>query len=306
MPPKCKRQLISLIIGLVTIWLLPGCDAPAAPPATPPTATPLVMASPTATAIPTSEAPHSPLPTPTLTATLEPAVPTYGYQVINTYPHDPTAFTQGLVYTQEYLYEGTGRYGQSSLRKVDLESGEVLQRIELPPQYFGEGIALLNDRIYQLTWKEQRGFVYDRDTFELRQEFTYPTEGWGLTHNSQNLIMSDGSANLYFLDPVSLSEIGRVEVRDGDLPVVRLNELEYINGQIYANIWQTDWLVIIDPASGRVTGRILLAGLLKPEDMTQPVDVLNGIAYDPAHDRLFVTGKLWPKLFEIELVPLQQ
>lgn len=242
---------------------------------------------------------------PTPTVGLEPAVPTYGYEIVNTYPHDPNAFTQGLVYFDGDLYESTGRYGQSNLRRVDLETGEVLQRIDLPAQYFGEGITLLNDRIYKLTWKEQRGFIYERETFELLQEFTYPTEGWGLTHDGQNLMMSDGSAYLYYLDPVRLAEVGRVEVRDGNLPIVRLNELEYIEGQVYANIWQTNWLVIIDPASGRVTGRILLDGLLAPEDMIQPVDVLNGIAYDPAYDRLFVTGKLWPKLFEIDLVPLQ-
>lgn len=306
MPLKCKRQLISVVIGLVVIWLLPGCNSAAATPATavPLSATPVVIASPPPVT-PTVEVPISPLPTPTPTVGLDPAVPTYGYEIVNTYPHDPNAFTQGLVYFDGDLYESTGRYGQSNLRRVDLETGEVLQRIDLPAQYFGEGITLLNDRIYKLTWKEQRGFIYERETFELLQEFTYPTEGWGLTHDGQNLIMSDGSAYLYYLDPVRLAEVGRVEVRDGNLPIVRLNELEYIEGQVYANIWQTNWLVIIDPASGRVTGRILLDGLLAPEDMIQPVDVLNGIAYDPAYDRLFVTGKLWPKLFEIDLVPLQ-
>jgi glutamine cyclotransferase len=295
-----------VVIGLVVIWLLPGCNSAAATPATavPLSATPVVIASPPPVT-PTVEVPISPLPTPTPTVGLDPAVPTYGYEIVNTYPHDPNAFTQGLVYFDGDLYESTGRYGQSNLRRVDLETGEVLQRIDLPAQYFGEGITLLNDRIYKLTWKEQRGFIYERETFELLQEFTYPTEGWGLTHDGQNLIMSDGSAYLYYLDPVRLAEVGRVEVRDGNLPIVRLNELEYIEGQVYANIWQTNWLVIIDPASGRVTGRILLDGLLAPEDMIQPVDVLNGIAYDPAYDRLFVTGKLWPKLFEIDLVPLQ-
>jgi glutamine cyclotransferase len=295
-----------VVIGLVVIWLLPGCNSAAATPATavPLSATPVVIASPPPVT-PTVEVPISPLPTPTPTVGLEPAVPSYGYEIVNTYPHDPNAFTQGLVYFDGDLYESTGRYGQSNLRRVDLETGEVLQRIDLPAQYFGEGITLLNDRIYKLTWKEQRGFIYERETFELLQEFTYPTEGWGLTHDGQNLIMSDGSAYLYYLDPVRLAEVGRVEVRDGNLPIVRLNELEYIEGQVYANIWQTNWLVIIDPASGRVTGRILLDGLLAPEDMIQPVDVLNGIAYDPAYDRLFVTGKLWPKLFEIDLVPLQ-
>lgn len=227
----------------------------------------------------------------------------YTYRVVNAYPHDRGAFTQGLVIEDGVLYEGTGLYGRSSLRKVDLDSGEVLQFRPLPEDYFGEGITVIGDRIYQLTWLSNIGFVYHRDSFELLKSFAYPTEGWGLTHDGQHLIMSDGTSRLFFLDPETLSEVRRIQVRDGGNPVVRLNELEYIDGTVYANIWQTDRIVMIDPESGRVTGHIDLSGLLSEEDRSQPVDVLNGIAYDREQGRLYVTGKLWPRLFQIELVP---
>ncbi len=229
-------------------------------------------------------------------------VPVYGYKIVKTYPHDPQAFTQGLVYYRDgILYEGTGMWGESSIRKVELETGKVLQIHRLPADLFGEGIVVWKDQIVQLTWQSKKGFVYDRETFTLLKEFTYPTEGWGITHDGSRLIMSDGSATLFVWDPQTFQEIGRIEVRDQNGPVVRLNELEYINGLIYANVWQTDRLAIIRPETGQVVGWINLAGLLKPEDRSARVDVLNGIAYDAQGDRLFVTGKYWPKLFQIQL-----
>lgn len=229
----------------------------------------------------------------------------YGYRIVNAYPHDPNAFTQGLIYREAggVLYEGTGLWGRSSIRKVALETGEVLQTREIDGQFFGEGITLWKDRLIELTWQSNKGFVYDRETFEFQRDFSYPTEGWGITHDGIKLIMSDGTENLYFLDPTTFEEIGRVQVKDGDQPVVRLNELEYINGEVFANVWQTNRVARISPETGRVLGWIDLAGLLGPEDRNGQTDVLNGIAYDPEGQRLFVTGKLWPKLFEIELIP---
>ncbi len=232
-------------------------------------------------------------------------VQTFSYEVVQRFPHDPTAFTQGLVYEDGVLYEGTGLYGRSSIRRVNLQTGEVLQIYNLPYRYFGEGIAICGDRLFQLTWKSNIGFVYDKNTFELLQEFHYPTEGWGLAQDGKRLIMSDGTATLHFLDPDTLEETGTVEVRDDKGPVTQLNELEYINGQIYANVWQTDRIARISPNTGRVTAWIDLSGLLSPQER-QSADVLNGIAYDAQNERLLVTGKLWPTLFEIKLVPLRQ
>jgi glutamine cyclotransferase len=228
-------------------------------------------------------------------------VPTYGYQVIRSYPHDRGAFTQGLVVRNGFFYEGTGNLGQSNLRKVKIETGEVLQVQPLEDQYFGEGITELNGSIYQLTWKHGVGFVYDLATFSPIKRFTYKGEGWGLTHDGKQLIMSDGSAQLRFLDPATLQETGRVTVRDNGRPVINLNELEYIKGEIYANVWTTHRLARINPSDGRVTGWIDLTGLLTPTERAN-ADVLNGIAYDAATDRLFVTGKWWPRVFEIRLV----
>jgi glutaminyl-peptide cyclotransferase len=230
-------------------------------------------------------------------------IPTYTYYVVNTYPHDRHAFTQGLVLEDGVLYEGTGLLGRSTLRRVDLETGAVLEIRELPPQFFGEGITIYGDRVIQLTWQSNVGFVYDRDTFEVLQEFTYSTEGWGITHDGERLIVSDGTSTLYFWDPQTFEEIGRIEVFDNYGPVSRLNELEYIKGEIYANIWQTDRVARIAPGTGEVIGWVDLEGLLTAEDRLEPIDVLNGIAYDAENDRLFVTGKLWPKLFEIKLIP---
>ena len=212
------------------------------------------------------------------------------------------AFTQGLVYLDGILYEGTGLNGRSSLRQVDLETGEVLQMVELEEQYFGEGIVIWEDRIIQLTWQNNQGFVYDRESFTLLDTFSYPTEGWGITHDGQLLIMSDGTSNLYFWDPETLAETGRITVQDATGPIVRLNELEYINGEVWANIWQTNHIAVIDPATGWVNGWLDMSGLLDGVEITSPIDVLNGIAHDPATGRIWITGKLWPKIFEIELV----
>ena len=229
--------------------------------------------------------------------------PVCAYAVAADYPHDPAAFTQGLVWLDGELIEGTGLYGRSSLRRVDPVTGRVQQQVDLAAEYFGEGVAVLGDRIFHLTWQNRRGFIYDRASMELQRSFEYLTEGWGLTHDGQRLILSDGTATLYFLDPVTLAVTGQVAVTDGGEPVARLNELEYINGLVYANVWQTDRIARLDPATGRVVSWIDLAGLLPAADQAQPVDVLNGIAYDAAADRLLVTGKLWPKLFEITLRP---
>jgi glutamine cyclotransferase len=231
--------------------------------------------------------------------TPEPA--NYTYNVVNVYPHDKTAFTQGLVFEDGILYEGTGRYGQSTLRRVELETGNVTQLYSLPDQFFGEGITIFDDKIIQLTWKSKKGFVYDKNSFDLLQEFTYPTDGWGITHDGSRLIMSDGTATLIFLDPETFQKIGQVEVYDEE-PVTMLNELEYIHGMVYANIWMDEKIAIINLQTGRVTGWIDLEGISDSENQNA-YNVLNGIAYDIEKDRLFVTGKLWSKLYEIELVP---
>jgi glutaminyl-peptide cyclotransferase len=218
------------------------------------------------------------------------------------FPHDPEAFTQGLTYVDGVLYEGTGLNGRSSIRKVRLENGEVLQIQKIDSQYFGEGITVLGNRIFELTWQSGVGFIYDRAALSRAGTFTYRGEGWGLTHDGARLIMSDGTAYLRFLDKATQKETGRIQVRDGETPVANLNELEYVKGEVFANVWQTDRIARISLRTGRVTGWIDLAGLLTPRE-AQSVDVLNGIAYDAAADRLFVTGKLWPKLFEIAVVP---
>jgi glutamine cyclotransferase len=219
-------------------------------------------------------------------------------------PHDPQAFTQGLDFADGVLYEGTGLYGASSLRRVELDSGRVLQQHDLDAAYFGEGISVLGDRIYQLTWQNGVGFVYDRESFQPVQQFSYPTEGWGLTHDGEQLILSDGTATLYFLDPATLQETGRVTVTLAGERVTRLNELEYVDGKVLANVWQTDSVLRIDPATGQVDAIYDFSGLLsQAPPFTGTVDVLNGIAFEEQSGRLFVTGKLWPALFEVELVP---
>jgi glutamine cyclotransferase len=225
----------------------------------------------------------------------------YGYRIVNVYPHDSRAFTQGLVYHEGFLFESTGRYGRSTLRKVRLESGEVIQQHPLGARYFAEGLTDWGDSLIQLTWRSGIGFVYDLRTLMVWREFTYLGEGWGLTHDRERLIMSDGSSNLRFLNPATFEEIGRLPVRDKGEPVENLNELEFVRNDIFANVWHTGRIAIIEPRSGQVVGWVDLSGLLSNRDRTDPEAVLNGIAYDTAGDRLFVTGKLWPKLFEIQL-----
>lgn len=224
----------------------------------------------------------------------------YGYEVVNTYPHDPAAFTQGLLYRDGFLFESTGLKGRSTLRKVELETGEVLARHIVDARYFGEGLTDWGDRLVQLTWETNIGFVYEVASLRPISTFSYRGEGWGLTHDSRRLIMSDGTPTLRFLDPSTFKETGSVAVRDGDLSVDDLNELEFVNGSIFANVWFTDSIAMIAPESGVVTGWIDLRGLL-PDREARGADVLNGIAYDARGDRLFVTGKLWPRLFEIRL-----
>jgi len=227
--------------------------------------------------------------------------PIYSYRIINTYPHDSQAFTQGLIYQNGFLYESTGLHGQSSLRQVELETGRVRKIHSLKNSYFGEGMTLWQDKLIQLTWQSQIGFVYHQKTFEQLNSFTYNTEGWGITHDGEQLIMSDGSDKLYFMNANTFEIISHLQVRDKNTPIFRLNELEYIQGEIFANVWRTHYIARISPRTGQVLGWINLRGLMN-EFEKPPKNVLNGIAYDKAGKRLFVTGKLWPKLFEIELV----
>ena len=227
----------------------------------------------------------------------------YTFEVVQSFPHDPAAFTQGLVYHAGVLYEGTGLEGRSSLRKVRLETGEVVQHVDLDPQYFGEGIAIVQDEIVQLTWKSQIGLVYDLATFRRLRDFSYTGEGWGLAANGADVYMSDGSSDIRILDAATLREKRRIHVHDGSKPIDQLNELEFVEGQLFANIWQTDRIARISPQTGEVLGWIDLSGLLSPMYQLATGAVLNGIAYDSAKKRLFVTGKLWPRLFQIRLLP---
>ena len=225
----------------------------------------------------------------------------YAYRVIASHPHDPGAFTQGLLFADGKLYESTGGYGQSSLRIVDLASGRVLRERRLPDDRFGEGLALIGGQLHQLTWKAGVGFIHDVSNLAAIGEFRYEGEGWGLAANADSLAMSDGSAELRFLDPATLTEVRRLQVRDGTMPVAGLNELEYVEGDLYANVWPTDRIAIINPTNGQVRGWLDLTGLLPLVFRTLRTDVLNGIAYDPTGKRLFVTGKHWPRLFQIEV-----
>ncbi len=337
---KIKPNLLLLLPGLVALALLTaGCraDRPAtvaesAAESTPATATPVVESA-TAAAGETPAITPSPTvpeaaPTPLAAASEEgprPEAPQrFNYEVVDEIDHDIRAFTQGLVYADGIFYEGTGLRGQSTLRKVDPETGEVLTGVRYPEQYFAEGVAVFGDRIFQLTWQSNIGFIFDRETLEAAGQFTYPTEGWGLTHDGERLIMSDGTAALYFLDPESQEIVDQKPVQDDQGPVAMLNELEYIDGQVFANIWQTEQIAIIDPATGNVTGYIDLAGLPdedaradlmaayaldNEEDLAaflRTQGTLNGIAYDAENDRLFVTGKLWPEIYEIDLVPIKE
>jgi glutamine cyclotransferase len=267
---RCRAAACSLTCALVAgLALLAGCDG-----------------KPVTTSAPAASAPKL-----------------YGYQIVNTYPHDRAAFTQGLVFLDGALLETTGLNGKSSLRRVEPATGSVLRRVELPEQFFGEGMTVIGQKIYQVTWQNRTGFVYDRGTFAAERTFRYDGEGWGLTTDGQQLILSDGTDTLRWLDPATFQVTRTVQVTNAGRPLALLNELEWVKGEIFANVWQTETVARIDPASGRVTGLIDFSGLLTPADRTGDIDVLNGIAYDAAGDRLFVTGKNWPKLFEVRLVP---
>jgi glutamine cyclotransferase len=230
------------------------------------------------------------------------AVPLYTYEVVHSYPHDPTAFTEGLFYLNGFLYESTGLEQHSSIRRVRLETGQVLQKYDVPAQYFGEGIVNWHNHLISLTWKSHVGFVRDLATFKVQRQFHYEGEGWALTQDGKQLLMSDGTPEIRLLNPDTLVPVGRILVTLEGKPVNNLNELEWVKGEIYANLWQTNWILRIDPHDGHVAGAINLAGLLSASDIVKgQTDVLNGIAYDAKGDRLFVTGKNWPKLFEIRI-----
>ena len=239
-------------------------------------------------------------------AAAAPAAPSFGFytcEVVHTWPHDRGAFTQGLIFLDGGLLESTGLNGQSSLRKVDLPTGAVRERVSVPAEFFAEGMTVLGPKIYQLTWQNQKGFIYDLATLQRTGEFAYTGEGWGLTTDGRELILSDGTHQIRFLDPATFKVTRTISVFYQGQPVRALNELEYVKGEILANIWQTSTIARIDPADGRLLGLIDCAGLLTPSDITANTDVLNGIAYDATGDRLFVTGKNWPKLFEVRLKP---
>ncbi len=230
----------------------------------------------------------------------------YTYRVIREFPHDPKAYTQGLEYVDGYLYEGTGNYGESSLRKEDLETGQILKFRNLPSDIFGEGITYLHNKIYQITYKAQVGFIYNAANFELIQKFYYQNkEGWGLCNNGTQILMSDGSNQIYFMDTTYFSQQKKIEVFDNKGPVDLLNELELIKGRLYANRYTTNEIVIIDPATGKVEGKIDMSGILKPEDRHPGIDYFNGIAYDKKNNRIFVTGKYWPKLYQVEFIKVK-
>jgi glutamine cyclotransferase len=287
--PVWLALLLLCVAGVAAAWVHASASATA------PTPTATITDTAMTAAPLTSPAAPSPIPQET--------TPVYGYRVASEYPHDPSAFTQGLVYEGGFFYEGTGlTLGRSSLRKVALETGEVLQIHSLASEFFGEGISVVGNRIWQLTWQNHVAFLYDKETFEQLNTVPYPTEGWGLAYDGERLIMSDGTATLYFRDPDTFEVLGQVAVYDEHGPVVRLNELEYIDGRVFANVWMTDRIAIIDLATGRVEAWLDLTGLLDASELAPEVDVLNGIAYDSAGERLFVTGKLWPALYEIEII----
>lgn len=273
------RSLAASLLGFACTWLA-GCDAkPAGPSAS---ASPASVGS--------AAAPAS-------------APVAYTYEVVRTFPHDREAFTQGLIYLDGAWLESTGLNGHSSLRRVDFASGQVLQQVRVPSEYFAEGMTVLGKKIYQLTWQNHKGFVYDLATFALEKEFTYTGEGWGLTTDGTSLILSDGTDQLRFLDPANFAVTRTINVTRNGAPLRLLNELEFIHGEIYANIWQSQSVARIDPATGRLLGMIDFYGLLPDADRTPGTDVLNGIAHDAATDRIFVTGKKWPTIFEVRLHP---
>jgi len=227
----------------------------------------------------------------------------YTYKVVNTFPHNTESFTQGLYIEDGLLYESTGLNGKSAVKKIDLKTGEVIKSRDMQDKFFGEGLTIVDDKIYQITWRSKTGFVYNKESLDILRTFSYKTQGWGITYDGKNLIISDGSDILYFMDPKSFAIVGKLEVYNKSGKVSKLNELEYINGEIYANIWGKDLIARIDPKTGYVKSWIDLSGILSKEDRKGKEDVLNGIAYNPENNTLLVTGKFWPKLFEIKLVP---
>lgn len=227
----------------------------------------------------------------------------YSFKIVNTYPHDADAFTQGLVFNGGYLYESTGLYGKSSIRKVDINTGEVLKKKKIPKKFFGEGITIYKNKFYMVTWRSKTGFIYNKDTFEYLGSFNYKTQGWGITHDEKNLILSDGTANLYFINPQNFEVIKTLQVKTKSGNIVKfLNELEYVNGKIYSNIWQTDKIAIIDPKTGTIQNMIDFSELKQKIQSDKKIDVFNGIAYNPDSKTFYLTGKLWPKLFEVKLI----
>jgi glutamine cyclotransferase len=274
---------VLLVPWIALLWVASGAGCNGSPganaaPQTTPSPTPLPAASPT--------------PTPRVTV-----------KVLHTYPHDRLAFTQGLVVDQGALVESTGLNGKSTLRRVTLTTGAVVKKVTVPAEYFAEGMTILGNTIYQLTWKGQKGFTYNRETFAKTGEFAYTGEGWGLTTDGTSLILSDGTSTLRFLDPNTFAVTRSVTVTSEGLDVSMLNELEFVQGQVWANVWQTDYIVRIDPKNGNVLAWIDLTGLLPASERTAETDVLNGIAYDSAGNHIYVTGKLWPKLYEVKIVP---
>jgi glutaminyl-peptide cyclotransferase len=291
--------LIALLFGALAVVLL-GTNLPNTSPTPSPTPTQPPINTPSSTVSPTSTSTQTPSPTPTQTPSLGATV--YSYSIVQSYPHDPTAFTEGLIVENStILLESTGSYGSSSLRRVNLSDGAVLQQYDLSSEYFGEGIAVVGDKIVQLTWQNHIGFVYDKATFELLGNFSYNTEGWGLTYDGTRLIMSDGTDKLYFLDPNTYQTTGSINVHDNKGDVLNLNELEYINGTVYANIWHSQKIAVINPQTGQVQAYIDLSSIAQPYQASNFEAVLNGIAYNTQTNQLFVTGKYWTKLYEIKL-----
>jgi len=288
MPYVVVTVFISIVLVISALAFLFHGLEPLNSPSTTPT--------PTQKTIPTSSPSATSSPTTTPSISNGPTI--YTYKIVKTYPHDISAFTEGLVFDNGVLFESTGK--SSSLRRVDLESGNVLQKVSLPEEYFGEGLAVVNDSLVQLTWQNNIGFVYNKSTFSLLGNFSYSTEGWGLTYDGKSLIMSDGSSNLTFLDPVTFQKVAQVNVHDGNTDVTEINEMEYVNGDIYANIWLQQKIAIINPQNGVVKGWIDLTGIYTSNNID---DVLNGIAYDSQTNRLFITGKDWPELYQITITP---
>ncbi len=286
-------------LACLSVWglLLSGCGGNNASGAN---ADASASASPTPTASASAAVPQA---SPSATPSADAATPTDTYQVVKTYPHDREAFTQGLLVKDGVLYESTGLNGRSSLRKDDLATGKVEKKVDVASTYFAEGLAEWKGKLYQLTWQAHKGFIYDMATFQKTGTFGYTGEGWGLTHDDTNLILSDGTSKIRFLDPQTFAVRRTITVSDRGTAIDQLNELEYIKGEIWANVWQTDYIVRIDPQTGAIKGWIDMTGILPTEDRDTTTDVLNGIAYDAAKDRILVTGKLWPKIFEIKIVP---